>query len=329
MKILAKSILNPDQLEVRKSLDVDGIEILLLSKDWINKKATETMLKDATKEWKVIALEAPDCFEDGSVIIPINPASNDKVTQTKSKDFLKEFVEFANLTKARGITVPYAQFQFTFKQYDQDGHTPRADHQLTIHQLAEFYSELQKNTDIPLQIENSILIGAPLNSKVFHYHTACNLKDFEDTNILLALDIAHLSQTIHTYTEATKTGEKYKIIVNKKYYYLPLSPADIQIRNRIKKRKGKLEERITAELLYQIATYRPQIGSMQFSGAKGFGFNKEDAGTSDPGIFDLDQVLSAAIKADVPYLIPEFLEVNYLNPINQIAAIKMVRSLIR
>ncbi|HLC71492.1 MAG TPA: hypothetical protein VJI32_05775, partial [Candidatus Nanoarchaeia archaeon] len=67
MKILAKSALRADQIAVRKSLAVDGIEIILLSEDMDNYSQALDKLRRAADDFSVVGLEAP--CEDKDLVI--------------------------------------------------------------------------------------------------------------------------------------------------------------------------------------------------------------------------------------------------------------------
>jgi len=78
--------------------------------------------------------------------------------------------------------------------------------------------------------------------------------------------------------------------------------------------------------------YSSFIGSLQFSNAKaGVGTSDDDEGyAGEDGLLDIPRIFrEAIIPVDVPYLIPEYQETNYGNPVHQQKVIAMVRDLQR
>ena len=335
MEILAKAILDRQQIEARKKLGVKGIELLLLDKDFRNLDKTKEALIQIAKDWEIVALEAPDSTKE----YHINPFSADSKTRVSSRDFLLRYVELANTVNDSTNNISYAQFQYLFDGFDDNGKPIEVGRERLLGEIREHYGSLRQNSQVELQIENITQINpAYADGSLCHCYTTIRPSDFQIIGTPLALDIIHLAQVMYTWLKAEPTDEdkniaRVKIPGMSQFggeVYIQMTDEDKKTAERIKKEeKGtSIREAITSELVRVIKFYRPLIGSLQFANAGvGFGaFPGEDGVASDTRVIDLKKDFQEAIiPSDVPYVIPEYRETDWLNPVNQQNAIAMIR----
>ena len=337
MDILAKAILDSQQIEARKRLGVKGIELLLLDKDFRDLDKTKEALIRIAQEWEIVALEAPDSTKE----YRLNPFSADSKTRVSSRDFLLRYVELANSVNNITKNIAYAQFQYIFDGFDDKGRPVEVDRERQLGEIREHYESLRRNSQVELQIENITQINpAYADGSLCHCYTTTRPSDFPIIGTPLALDVIHLAQVLYTWLKTEPTDEdkniaRVKIPGMPQFgggVYIQMTDEDKKTAERIKKeqKETNLRETITSELVRVIKFYRPLIGSLQFANASvGFGaFPGEDGVASDTGLIDLKRVFQEAIiPANVPYVIPEYRETDWLNPLNQQNAIAMVRRL--
>src|SRR3989338_4870717 len=328
MKILAKSALRADQIAVRKSLAVDGIEIILLSEDMDNYSQALDKLRRAADDFSVVGLEAP--CEDKDLVI--NPISDDIFQSRKSRDYLFRCVDLINGVKQGTDCEAYFQYQYSFDSFDQGKPRHGAARKILLERIVEFHHELQHRSDVPLQIENGTPIGIRKNQPMYLPVTA-GMEEFGEMPIPLALDIAHLAISLYTWSKAVKDGELYRVATPLGSLSIEMSDAQSSAGAYIGEsffRGTFTRDTITAIINRFIHIYHDLIGSLQFSNAKpGVGTDVHDEGYAGMnGLLDVERVFrEAIIPLNIPYVIPEYEEDDYLHPTHQRDAIEMVRRL--
>ena len=333
MKILAKSILDSKQIEARKSLPVDGIEILLLEKDFQNCKKTKEDLTKIAEEWPLIGLEAPDSIRK----YPIDPTSTNKNIREFSENFLLRFIDFSNNVNLKTGNVAYLQFQYLFDQLIKKDYIKTTDRKAQLRKIREHYTRLKTRSSIELQIENIIPISPSSSNGTLNYcYTTIRPNDFIETQIPIALDIIHLAQTFYTWYKAKHKFKNYFSLdikgKNPITTYIEMTEEDIEIRNRLKRKINEfgIKNAITSELIDTINNCQKIIGSLQFANAKiGYGaIQGEDGILINKGMIDIQRVfIEAIMPKNIPYVIPEYSERDYNNPINQRKSIEIIRKL--
>lgn len=325
MKILAKSALRDGQPESRKSLPVDGIEIIFLGGEVERRKETIEKLIALTDNFPILGVEAP-CEEQGLVISPL---AENKGIAAASRDYLSICVEIINEAHQRTRKEMYFQYQHSFEPFNQDGKPARYYHQKMIQQLATFHHGLEKNSDIPLHVENGTPIGIRASQPAYVPVTA-RLHDFVQAALPIALDITHLAITLYSWSQAERSrGGLYRIPTPSGALYIEMKESEAQIGQRIRE-SSSIQESITLEVIRQIYQCGPFIHSLQFANAKrGVGTDDHDEGyAGTDGLLDIPRIFQEAIiPLNIPYVIPEYTERDYNNPTNQQQAIEMVRAL--
>ena len=338
MKILAKSILAL-QMEARKSLDVEGIEILLLEKDFEDLKSTKESLVRVASEWPLVGLEAMD----GTSKYGMNPFSANKREAQFSRDLLLRYVDMINELNAKTKNIPYAQFQYLLDKFVKKGKEYRAkpvDKNEQLERIRLHFNGLSSISDIELQLENITQVNPAKDGSLRHCYTTLHPRDFSSMGIPMALDVIHLAQTLYIWSQATKKDSAnglYPVVTRidgkTTRIYIQMSDYELEIGNRIRgdiKRTG-IRNAITSEIVSLILKYGENIGSLQFANAKvGFGaeFGEDGIATSE-GMIDLKRLFNEAIiLKNIPYVIPEFEEQDYTKPVNQRKAVNMVKDLI-
>lgn len=148
----------------------------------------------------------------------------------------------------------------------------------------------------------------------------------------MALDIAHLAITLYTWSKAQQQRDgSYLIESPRGRLEIEMTDKDYEIGKRIRDSLS-LQEAITAEVIECINKYSSLIGSLQFSNAKaGVGTDVNDEGyIGRDGLLDIPRIFrEVIIPKNISYVIPEYQETDYLDPIHQREAIAMVRRLQR
>ncbi len=344
MEILAKSIVDDGQLEARKSLGVKGIELLLLEKDFDDIDKTKEKLVEIARQWEVVALEAPN----GITKYPMNPFSADSGVRLSSRNFLSQYADLANSVNVITKNIAYAQFQYIFDEFNDEGRSPEVHRGEQLGMIKEHFEGLQKSSKVNLQVENTTPISQAYGrGTLSHCHTAIRPSDFAQIGVPMALDVIHLSQTCYTWLQAETENDnlfKVNILGVPKYkgkFYLQMTDEDLETVARIKKNVEimNIKDAITTELIRTIRIYSkmvtknygPLIGSLQFANAEvGFGvLPGEDGIETSEGMIDVRRLFSEAIiPAGISYVTPEYHEKSWLVPINQQNAITLVRSLL-
>lgn len=328
MKILAKSALRAGQPEARQSLPVDGIELILLGGEIEHYQQTQNQLLQIAEHFEVIGLEAP-CEEQGLVISPL---SEDPSIAAASREYLFQCVDLINVISSRTKREAYFQYQHSFGNFNKLGKPLQSyTREELIQQAADFHAQLQKNSDVPIQVEN----GTPLcirGGKPAYVPITTRGEDFADRSIPLALDIAHLAITFYTWSRAQQQRDGLYLIESPRgRLWVEMTDKDYDLGRKIRGSLS-LQEAITTEIVDVIRKYSGLIGSLQFSNAKpGVGTDDRDEGyAGEAGLLDVPRIFrEAIISANIPYVIPEYEETDYLEPIHQREAIAMVRSLQR
>lgn len=325
MKILTKSALLPGQPEARKTLPVDGIEIIFLGGELERYDQTRDQLLRLADDFEVIGLEAP-CDERGLIINPLN----ENVEGTLSRSYLSTCIQLANELQKLSRKEVYFQYQYSFENIDENGKPiQQYNRSQLLEQIAHFHRELEREADISVQIENGTPIGMR-RGKPAYIPVMTQGEDFAVGDIPLALDITHLAITLYTWSRAEESANGlYRIPSPRGSIWLPLSASELQIGARIRA-SSYIQDAITSEVIAQIQNYASRIGSLQFSNAKpGVGTDEADEGyAGTDGLLDVPRVFKEAIiPANIPSVIPEYTERDYLKPTNQKVAIEMVRRL--
>lgn len=326
MKLLAKSILHPGQIAARARLACDGIEILLLGNDFQDIAATKDALIAIAREYPVVGLEAPDSV-DGK---PVYPLAREPALHHFSREFLSRCVELANELDAKTNAKVYFQYQHLGNRAlpdvpVQDGYAFDLDATVYHHTL------LQRSSNVPVQMENitPLCAGFGQEENLYYRTVMARTSDFADANIPLALDIAHLAETLYTWSQAKQDAHGWHVATARGKLYFPAADEDIATGVRIA-RHSHLETAITDEIIAEIRKHAALIGSLQFANAQpGFAIEHDNEGfAGDGGLIDVPRVLKeAVIPAGIPYVIPEYREKDYLDPVNQRAAVDLVRTL--
>ncbi len=330
MKILAKSALVESQIEARKQLSVDGIEIIFLRSEIEEYQKTKQDMLSLANSFPIIGIEAP--CEVGDMFI--NPISGVRKVREGSKMYLAKCVELANeIASCRNIEL-YVQYQFTFGLLDADLHTNvDISRREELEKIARFHHWLRAGSSIPVQIENGTPLH-PYRGRIGHRLTTTRLEDFAEYKIPLALDICHLALTLHTWSAAVRQRQDlYTIDSGSEIIPLLLTEEDAFVGWKIRQGSsslGTLRDAITTEVILQIQEYRSLIGSLQYSNAlPGFAIQHTDEGYAGrEGLLDLPRILREAVMpCKIPYVVPEFEESDYDNPLHQSAAVRAWREL--
>jgi hypothetical protein len=326
MKLLAKSILHPGQIAARRQLKCDGIEILLLGNDFKDISLTKAALRETAQEYPVVGLEAPDSV-DG---MPVYPLSPDSTIAHFSREFLARCIELAHELTAKTNAEVYFQYQYCGSPAHPN--TPfRSDYESDLEAMANHYSLLQRSSNVPIQMENGTPIAAAYDQeeKLYARTVSARMSDFADTNIPLALDIVHLAETLYTWSQAKQDNCGWFVETKRGRMYFPAVEEDIATGYRLAKQHD-LRTAITDQIILEIKSNADRIGSLQFANAQaGFALEHENEGHAGAdGIIDVARVMKEAIiPANIPYVIPEYRETDYLDPVHQRAAARMVREL--
>jgi len=328
MKLLAKSIIDQRQTDIRKDLDVEGIEIILLGgeleKD--NIKATTEAFITLAEDFPVIGIEAPTSYKG----LPVNPIAEDKVTRGISRDYLQRCVDLTSQLRAKANVEVYFQYQFAFGNYLPTGY-PKQKVPLSyeLEQIASFHYALESQCDFPIQIEN----GTPIhlhNDFPAYRNSTIRMSDFAQHCLPVALDICHLALTLYTWSKAKPlTISLDSVKTPKGILAIEMTEEDRALGTRIAQEKNE-QRTITNIIIEQIREYAPLIGSLQFSNAKpGFATDElEESYAGSDGLIDIPRVLAEAIiPCNIPYVIPEYHEEDYCNPQHQRRIIPFVRAL--
>lgn len=308
---------------------VDGVEVLLLSRDFKDLKTTEKILLEAKRKFGRIALEMPDCVDGKG----IDPVSHEALIRACSKDNLDEFVKLSE-----AVGADYAQYQLMRENFGEDGMPASAGEglRLLIELRKYHHDELVRKTEIPLQMENTI----PLNpsghaDKISELHYEPNttrVMDFQFSGIPLAYDTAHAMSAAYTYFRALSTdlfkkhGKNGNGIVFRPVEteigtcYTETTRADIITTDLIKNELAqgrRMQDALTYVIIHELAN-SDLIRSVQLQNAINFGISHGDHGRVE-GWLDLEKICKAIPKG-VP-IIPEVTEdsrENYEhNPVNQ------------
>src|SRR3989344_8171957 len=200
MKILAKSALHAGQPESRKSLPVDGIEIIFLGGEAEQRLQTIERLCLLTNDFPVVGIEAP-CEERGLIISPL---ANDKIMATASQDYLLRCIEMCNEVHSRTGKEMYFQYQHSFEAFSPDGKPSRYYDQQLIPKLAALHHRLERNSQVPLHVENGTPIGIRASQPAYVPVTS-DLHHFVQAGLPIALDITHLAITLYSWSQASKS----------------------------------------------------------------------------------------------------------------------------
>lgn len=333
MKILAKSILHEGQIETRKPLNCDGIEILLLGKELDNLRQTRDHLVSLADDFGIIGIEAPDTVRG----IPVYPTSDDVAVREHSRAFLEECVALSNqVWEKTGVPV-YFQYQYLYDRLNDDGtlaRNPPRDAELS--KVREYHKKLQRMSDVDVQMENTtpLCAGFGQEKRLYSRPVTARMVDFTDMGVPLALDIVHLAETLYTWAQAKRDDKGHFVVDSQRgKLYFPAIMQDLDIVGARMKENHNISDAITNEIVewigYSGNKYR--IGSLQFANAQpGFAVSHENEGYEGAnGLIDVPRVLKAIVKADIPYVIPEYREKDYLNPVNQRAAVRLLREISR
>ncbi len=328
MKILAKSALRGTQPEIRRGLAVDGIELVFLGGEIDRYQQTRDEVIHVAEYFAAIGLEAP-CEEQGRLISPL---SDNHLIAATSKDYLQRCVELINEVHHQTGREAYFQYQHSFAAFNERGKPlSRYPRDELVRKASDFHAQLQKDSDVPLQVESATPICIR-GGKPAYVPIMTRGEDFTDGQISIALDIAHLGITFYTWSKAQQQQDDLYLIESPRgRLWVEMADKDHQIGSRIK-HSSSLQDAITAEIIGFIKEYSGLIGSLQFSNAKaGVGTDDGDEGyAGEDGLLDVPRIFrEAIIPANISYVIPEYQETNYLNPVQQQKAIAMVRGLQR
>jgi hypothetical protein len=337
MHILAKSVLDEKQLASRavlkQELPIKGIEILLRDKDFQDIEKTAKWLIEIGNKYKILGLETGVSTIIGGKKIAINPISHDAYTRTIAKQFLARYVSLINNVMEKTSAQVYAQWQLLGEPYGPDRKPSQIlSHSDELKKLQTYHLQLQSQSHAHLQMENGVPInpnGTPSKPEEFYNDfIMTRIEDYRVAGMPAALDVTHLALSLNCWAHSEPQGALYKLNTKNGTFYFQQTQSDVEAGERIKKAMkngASLRESITDELIRVVLTHKKEIGSLQFADAeRGFGTDENEQGYhGTDGLINMQRLFQEAIiPADIPYVIPEYHETDYTNPIHQKKAIK-------
>lgn len=233
--------------------------------------------------------------------------------------------------------VPYLQYQFIFKPFDDQGNSPRVNLEEKLDKIATYHSALQSGSDVPLQVENCIPINPAFGSGAYtHCPLTIRVEDFTSRKIPLAFDVPHYAQTLHVILKAEHVQDDiYSLRTPERTFYIQLTKHDAEKAARMRSDENTVDA-ITRQINTDIRAAESVIGSVQFAGCDfGFGINdgpvgsvQGEAGSLRNELYDLPKVLAGGIiPIKAPYVVPEFKETDWKLAPNQRAGIELYNQL--
>ncbi len=192
-----------------------------------------------------------------------------------------------------------------------------------------FHRSLQASAQVPVQLENTTPVCI-VDGRPSYNHHFTRFSDYQADSLSMALDISHLAITLYGWSKVRKDRSNGCFVDSPLgRLFPPLTTEDLQVGKRIAT-SNDVPKAITDEVIAQIQSHARTIGSLQFSNARyGVGTDDLDEGyAGTDGLLDMYRILSEVVlHSDIPYVIPEYHERDYLNPVEQQKAVGMVRQL--
>jgi hypothetical protein len=287
--VLAKALAIRDQIEARRRVAADGLEVLL-----VGRPLDHDLLRYCADHFPEVTYEVGDRLSPG---IPVDPLSDDPRTRSESRARIEAVFEAAQRHDASAVTVHLVAGAVAIKPGQPP---PVMDRDQALAEARQYYGSLGPR----LVVENILPVDFIGAGRAAHGPIGRMIDDFLAVDLPVCLDTAHLGASLLAAGQSAARGGPAGVDTPEGRFQAVFGQAERRAADRVAGLSLSRAVKAEAELLAPGRLAHVHVGNFG-----GFG---PDCDGRVRGELDLEGVVRDLLALHPQRLIPELIEPDYV-----------------